>query len=83
MKKDIRYDMSAAPKTAELDDSTYRQALNEAKAEKIDLRGDVSRLHLVELQDDILEWAHGKRRELPPSAEARTVLQLDLPVTYQ
>ena len=73
-----RYDMSATPQATDYDESSYRQALREADAEQIDLRCNVSRLHLVEVEDDVLEWAHGMRRDVPPDARARTTRQFDL-----
>jgi 2'-5' RNA ligase len=78
VKKDVRYDMSAAPQAADFDEASYSKALQEAEAERIDLRCSVSRLDLVELEDSVLLWARGKSRELPSGARARTIAQFDL-----
>ena len=77
-KKDIRYDMSSTPQAADFDEPTYRQALHDADAEQIDLRGTVSRLHLVEIEDDVIAWARGAIPTLPADARARTTAQFDL-----
>jgi 2'-5' RNA ligase len=79
VRKDVQYDMFAAPRADDLDESSYRQALKEAEAEHIDLRTNVSTLHLVQLEDDVLDWARGVRRELPSGARVRTMAQFDLP----
>lgn len=78
VKEDTRYDMSATPTASAFDESSYQRALKEVRAEDIDLRANVSRLHLVELEDGVLEWARGQRPELPSDARARTAFQWDL-----
>ena len=78
VRKHVQYDMGAPPRAADLDETTYRQALKEAEAEQIDLRTKVSTLHFVELEDEILDWALGVRRELPSGARAHTTAQFDL-----
>ena len=72
VKKSARYDMSATPQAADLDEKRYGEALREAEAMQIDLRCDVSRLDLVEIGDKVLDWARGKKSDFPSSEVART-----------
>ena len=76
--KNIQYDMSSTPRAADFDEPTYRQALHEANAAQIDLRCTVSKLHLVELEDEVLAWARGAIPTFPVEARARTTAQFDL-----
>ena len=76
--KDVQYDMSSTPQAADFDEPTYRQALHDANAAQIDLRCTVSRLHLVEIEDDVIAWARGAIPTLPADARARTTAQFDL-----
>ena len=78
VKKGVAYDMSADPQLADFDQGGYCQALQEAEAERIDLQCNVSRLDLVEIPDEVLDWARGKRRDFPSSSRATTRKQFDL-----
>jgi 2'-5' RNA ligase len=78
VKPQVRYEMSAQSRAADLDEPTYREALSEAQAARIDIRCELSMLHLVEIGDEILDWAHGTRPDVPTGAKARTGKRFEL-----
>lgn len=66
VKKDVRYDMSPGSlHPGDLDETRYREASREARALNLDFEFHVNKLHLIELPNEILDWARGKRVDFP------------------
>ncbi len=53
------------PRATDLDQRTYEEALQEAKALPLGSSCVVDRLHLVKIPDEVLEWTTGKRATIP------------------
>jgi 2'-5' RNA ligase len=65
VKRGVRYDMAADPDAQHFDEPAYQGALREANAAQLNFRCTVSKLDMVEIPDEIIDWALGKRAEFP------------------
>lgn len=64
IKESSTYDWNN-PEEADFDRERYQEALQLGKALQLDSSFIVEELHLIEIPDEILEWAAGKRTSIP------------------
>ncbi len=77
VKEGSKYDWDH-PQEADFDQEKYDEALQQAKALPLGSCCVVEKLHLVEIPDEVLDWATGKRASIPEDSQSAEVREFRL-----